>query len=97
MLQIDLQRWFRTGIWQVGETAPAESSCNYEYPKRMIHQILCFVDAVGSSEHADGRPFWHDDHLYLAEWKALQKIEYLFKRTLTVHAKQHRPGKTESA
>ena len=58
MLQIDLQRWFRTGIRHLRKNAPAESPCNYGYPERMIHQILYFVGEGGASEHADGRPLW---------------------------------------
>ena len=92
MLQIDLQRWFRTGIRYLRENAPAESPCNYGYPERMIHQILLFVDERGASEHCDGRPLWHDDQLHLAEWQALQQIEYLFNLTLTIDATKYRLG-----
>ena len=72
MLQIDLQRWLRTGIRQLRQNAPAESPCNYGYLEQMIHQILHFVGEGGFSEHADGTPFLYDDHLHLAEWQALQ-------------------------
>ena len=78
MLQIDLQRWFRTGIRHLREHAPAETPCNYGYPERMIHQILLHCDAI---------PRWHDDQLHLAEWQALQQIEYLYNLTLATDAK----------
>ena len=87
MLQIDLQRWFRTGIRHLRENAPAESPCNHGHPERMTHQILYFVGKGGASEHADGRPLWHDDQLHLAAWQALQQIEYLFNLSLNVDAK----------
>ena len=53
----------------------------------MIHEILLLVGEGGGSEHCDGRPLWHDDQLHLAEWQALQQIEYLFNLTLTIDAK----------
>ena len=87
MLQIDLQRWFRTGIRHLRENALAETPCNYGYPERAIHRILCLVGKSGVAEHPSGRPLWHDDQLHLAEWQALQQIESLFNLTLTVDAK----------
>ena len=87
LLQIDLQRWFRTGIRQLRESAPAESPCNYGYPERMVHSILCFVGGRGATEHAGGIPIWHDDQMHLAEWQALQQLDYLFNLTLAVDAK----------
>ena len=77
MLQIDLQRWLRTGIRHLRENAPAESPCNFACPERVIHQILCLL----------GCPLYHNDQLHLAEWQALQQIDYLFNLTLTVDAK----------
>ena len=32
-------------------------------------------------------PIWHDEQLHLAEWQALQQLEYLFNLTLSVDAK----------
>ena len=74
LLQIDLQRWFRTGIRHLRESAPAESPCNYGYPERMVHSILCFVGGRGATEHAGGIPIWHDDQMHLAEWQALNNL-----------------------
>ena len=62
--------------------------------------ILLFVGDAGAAEHADGKPIWHDDQLHLAEWQALQQLEYLFNLTLAVDAKsmaletvkQHKAG-----
>jgi hypothetical protein len=79
MLQIDLQRWFRTGLRHLRESAPAESPCNYGYPERMVNEIIRLVGR--------GSPLWHDHQLHLAEWQALQQLEYLFNLTLTVDAK----------
>ena len=78
MLQIDLQRMLRQGIRYLRENAPAESRSNYRYPERMIHQILLLLGE---------KSLWHDDQLHLAEWQALQQIEYLFNLTLTIDAK----------
>ena len=87
LLQIDIQRWFRTGIRHLRESAPAESPCNYGYPERMVHSILCFVGGSSATEHAGGIPIWHDDQMHLAEWQALQQLDYLFNLTLAVDAK----------
>jgi len=87
MLQVDLQRWFRQFIRYLREGAPAESPSNYGYPERMVQKILCFVGEGGAAEHASGRQLWHDDQLHLAEWQAMQQIEFLFNLTLTVDAK----------
>ena len=87
MLQIDIQRWFRIGIRHLRENAAAECPCNYGYPERMVASILCFVGESGVREHPSGRPLWHEDQLHLAEWQALQQIEYLFNLTLAVDAK----------
>ena len=81
MLQIDIQRWIRSVIRKYRENAPAESPCNYGYAERIIHRILSFL----------GCPLWHDDQLHLAEWQALQQIEYLFNLTLSVGAKKTSP------
>ena len=53
----------------------------------MVHNILCFVGENGATEHGSGKPLWHDDQLHLAEWQALQQIDYLFNLTLAVDAK----------
>ena len=78
LLQIDLQRIFRQGIRFLRDNTPAESLCNYGYPKRMIHQIL--LPLVMKS-------LWHDDQLHSAEWQVLQQIEYLLNLTLTIDSK----------
>ena len=44
----------------------------------MIHQILFLLGE---------KSFWHEDKLHLAEWQALQQIEYLFNVTLTIDGK----------
>ena len=77
ILQIDIQRWIRSAIRYRRENAPAESPSNYGYAERIIHRILSLL----------GCPLWHDDQLHLAEWQALQQIEYLFNLALTVDAK----------
>ena len=77
MLQIEIQRWIRSVIRYHRENTPAETPCNYGYAERITHRILSFL----------GCPLWHDDQLHLAEWQALQQIEYLFNLTLTVDAK----------
>ena len=77
MLQIDIQRWIRSITRYLRENASAESPCNYGYAERIVHQILSFL----------GCPLWHEDQLHLAEWQALQQIEYLFNLTLSVDAK----------
>ena len=89
LLQIDLQRLFRQTMRTLRETASAAASCIYGYPERMIHSILLFV---GVSYREDsvclrGLPMWHDEQLHLAEWQALQQLEFLFNVTLGVDAK----------
>ena len=87
MLQIDLQRWFRQGIRHLRETAEPQSPCNYGYAERMVHQILHLLKAPTSPQLPRGVPIWHDEQLHLAEWQALQQLEYLFNLTLAVDAK----------
>ena len=87
MLQIDLIRWFRQGIRHLRETAKPESPCNYGYPERMVHRILHLLSAANSPEDLRGVPIWHDEQLNLAEWQAMQQLEYLFSLTLAVDAK----------
>ena len=87
MLQIDLIRWFRQGIRHLRETAKPESPCNYGYPERMVHRILHLLSAANSPEDLRGVPIWHDEQLHLAEWQAMQQLEYLFNLTLAVDAK----------
>ena len=53
----------------------------------MIHDILLF---------ANGIPMWHDEQLHLAEWQALQQLEYLFNLTLSVDAKNLAIEKTKA-
>ena len=77
MLHIDIQWWIRSTTRSLRESTPAESPCNYGYAERIVHQILSFL----------GCPLWHEDQLHLAEWQALQQIEYLFNLTLSVDAK----------
>ena len=89
LLQIDLQRCFRQHIRSLRENALADSPCMYGYPERMVHAILC---CVGTSLREGciclrGIPLWHDDQLHLAEWQALQQLDFLFNLTLSVDAK----------
>ena len=78
MLQIELQRWFRQGLRHLRANAKPESPCNYGYTERMVHQILLLLS---------GTPIWHDEQLHLAEWQALQQLDYLVNLNLAVDAK----------
>jgi hypothetical protein len=96
-LQIDLQRLFRQRIRSLREDACAERPCVYGYPERVVHAILGFVGTSFrecDEDHLDkdrlylvGIPLWHEDQLHLAEWQALQQLEFLFNLTLAVDAK----------
>ena len=87
MLQIDLQRWFRQGLRHLRVNAKPESPCNYGYTERMVHQILLLLSGASSPRDLRGIPVWHDEQLHLAEWQALQQLDYLFNLTLAVDAK----------
>ena len=87
MLQIDLIRWFRQGIRHLREVAKPEVPCNYGYPERMIHRILYLLSETNGPGNMRGAPLWHDEQLHLAEWQALQQLEYVFNLTLAVDAK----------
>ena len=71
------------------EEASAENPCNYGYPERLIDGILTFV----GESRADGgvmfvgAPIWHEEQLHLAEWQALQELEFLFNLNMNVDAK----------
>ena len=89
LLQIDLQRLFRQRLRSLRESALADRPCVYGYPERVVHAILCYA---GASRRNDGVclrgiPLWHADQLHLAEWQALQQLEFLFNVTLSVDAK----------
>ena len=88
LLQIDLQRLFRRRVHVLRQDAPAESSCIYGYPERMVDAILGFVGR--SVRQAQlclvGVPIWHEEQLHLAEWQALQQLEFVFNLTLSVDA-----------
>ena len=49
----------------------------FSCPERPAHTTLAFLDS----------PLWHEEQLHLAEWQALQQLEYLFNLTLSVDAK----------
>ena len=34
-----------------------------------------------------GAPVWHEEQLHLAEWQALQELEFLFNLSMNVDAK----------
>ena len=87
MLQIDLQRWFRQGLRDLRVHAPPENPCTYGYPERMVHQILLFASGASARSDIRAMPLWHDEQLHLAEWQALQQMEYIFNLTLAVDAK----------
>ena len=87
MLQIDLQRWFRQGLCNFRAHATPESPCTYGYTERMVHDILLFASGAESPNNVRGTPMWHEEQLHLAEWQALQQLEYLFNLTLSVDAK----------
>ena len=87
MLQIDLQRWFRQGLRHLRESAEPASPCTYGYTERMVHQILHLLADASSPHEVRAIPIWHDEQLHLAEWQALQQLDYLFNLTLAVDAK----------
>ena len=87
LLQIDLQRWFRQGIRDLRVHAKPESPCTYGYYERMVHDILLFLSGADGPRDVRGMPMWHEEQLHLAEWQALQQLEYLFNLTLSVDAK----------
>ena len=86
-LQVELQRWFRQGLRQLRADAKPESPCNYGYTERMVHQILQLLGGASSPGDLRVMPIWHDEQLHLAEWQALQQLDYLFNLTLAVDAK----------
>ena len=55
----------------------------------MVHAILCFVGTSFREDHEDlvGILIWHEDQLHLAEWQALQQLEFLVNLILSVDAK----------
>ena len=87
MLQIDLQRWFRQGLCHLRANSTPESPCTYGYTERMVHDILLFSSGADRPNDVRGMPMWHEEQLHLAEWQALQQLEYLFNLTLSVDAK----------
>ena len=87
MLQIELQRWFRQGLRHPRANAKHESPCNYRYTERMVHRILLLLSGASSPRDLHAMPIWHDEQLHLAEWQALQQLDYLFNLTLAVDAK----------
>ena len=74
VLQCDLRKLFRHHIRKLRTTAPTESPCTYGYPERPVHYILKFI----------GVPLWHEDQLHLAEWQALQQLEFIHNLTLAI-------------
>ena len=77
-LQIELQCLFRQRIRSLRENAPAEVPCVFGYPERLVHAILGFL----------GQPLlWHAEQLHLAEWQALQQLEFLLNLTANVDGK----------
>ena len=85
-LQVELQRWFRHGLPHLRANAKPESPCNYCYTERMVHQILQLLGGANSPGDLRVMPIWHDEQLHLAEWQALQQLDYLFNLTLAVDA-----------
>ena len=79
ILQVVLQHFFRQLIRRHREAASAESPCIYGYPERIISGILDF--------HGPGMNIWHKEQLALAEFQALQQLEFLFNLTLNTDAK----------
>ena len=86
-VQVELQRWFRQGLRHLRANAKPESPCNYCYTERMVHQILQLLGGASSPGDLLVMPTWHDEQLHLAEWQALQQLEYLFNLTRAVDAK----------
>ena len=87
MLQIDLQRWFRQVLRHLRVNAKPESPCNFGVAECIVHQILVLLSGAGSSRDLRGILIWHDEQLHLADWLALQQLDYLFSLTFAVDAK----------
>lgn len=52
-----------------------------------MHQILLLLSGASSPRDLRVKPIWHDEQLHLAEWQALQQLDYLFNLTLAADAK----------
>lgn len=69
----------------------------YGYPERIVHAIRCHVGTSlrlpSESVLLRGIPLWQAHQLHLAEWQALQQLEFLFNLSLSVDAKKRALGK----
>ena len=79
LVHADLQRFFRRGMRSLREAAPAEAPCTFGYPERPISAIL---DFLSTDLH-----LWHPEQLSLAEFQAMQQLEFIFNVTLNTDAK----------
>ena len=46
-----------------------------------------FSEEIGGVVMFVGAPVWHEEQLHLAEWQALQELEFLFNLSMNVDAK----------
>ena len=79
LVHVDLQRFFRQGMRSLREAAPAEAPCTFGYPEWPISAIL---DFLSTDLH-----LWHPEQLSLAEFQAMQQLEFIFNVTLNTDAK----------
>ena len=79
IVQVVLQQFFRQLIRRHREAASAEAPCIYGYPERVLSLILNCLSPDMS--------IWHEEQLTLAEFQALQQLEFLFNLTLNTDAK----------
>ena len=87
LLQIDLQRLFRQRLRTGRLRAHPDMPSMYGYTERVVHGILLYLTDADSPSFGRVMPMWHDEQLHLAEWQALQQLEYLFNLALSVDAK----------
>ena len=79
LVHVDMQRFFWQGMRSLREAAPAEAPCTFGYPERPISAIL---DFLSTDLH-----LWHPEQLSLAEFQAMQQLEFIFNATLNTDAK----------
>jgi len=75
LCQIDVLRMFRQRIRRV---CASNNSCQHVCLERPIDLIWQFTGVPS---------LWHPEQLHLAEWQALQQLEFIFNVTLSVDAK----------